>query len=74
MVRLVSQALVRGFGAVSGNTWQAAPQHSQMLWFVFMSHISPGGSCLRFCWKRVAENELASLGLECRYRIPIKLE
>lgn len=25
MVRLVSQALVRGFGAVSGNTWQAMP-------------------------------------------------
>ena len=26
MVRLVSQAVVRGFGAVAGNTWQACAQ------------------------------------------------
>ena len=28
----------------------------------------------RFYWKCIAENELASLGLECAYRIPMKPE
>ena len=31
MVRLVSQAVVRGFGAVAGNTWQACLSATSLL-------------------------------------------
>jgi hypothetical protein len=72
MVRLVSQALVRGFGAVSGNTWQAAPRSTNAL-VCFYARVRRQGTRLRFCWK-FAENGLVSLGLECAYRIPMKLE